>query len=278
MVLSFHPIFEGDENRICAGRLPDESDLLAIRKADIVVLPQGCGRELHEMARQNALHVFPDYDSKFQFPGKIGQIHLFQQMGVPHPETITCNTVDDFTRLSKGTEPPKEFTFPLVFKFNWGGEGDTVFLVNSKADFAEKLASAQRFEKSGQTGFLIQEYISIGNRVLRVVIIGNTFISYWRVREENGAFSVNLRENGIIDKTSDLDLQNKAVHAVKDFCKKTGINLAGFDILFSKELKPDIPLFLEINYFFGRKGLGGSEGFYDLLIKEIKTWIDSIGY
>ena len=62
----------------------------------------------------------------------------------------------------------------------------------------------------------------------------------------------------------------------KDFCKKTGINLAGFDFI----LRPDAPdntlLFLEINYFFGRKGLGGSLHFYDLLTEEIETWLLSL--
>jgi len=33
-------------------------------------------------------------------------------------------------------------------------------------------------------------------------------------------------------------------------------------------------LFLEINYFFGRKGLGGSEAYYKLLQQEIDRWIN----
>jgi len=65
---------------------------------------------------------------------------------------------------------------------------------------------------------------------------------------------------------------------VKDFCRKTGINLAGFDFLFSSEnYYNDEPLFLEINYFFGRKGLGGSEKFYKILNSEIAKWIKSLG-
>lgn len=53
--------------------------------------------------------------------------------------------------------------------------------------------------------------------------------------------------------------------------------MAGFDLLFSSERKNRTPLFLEINYYFGRRGQGGSERFYEILIAEIEKWIDSIG-
>ncbi|MGA8180355.1 MAG: hypothetical protein WB792_09865 [Desulfobacterales bacterium] len=72
-------------------------------------------------------------------------------------------------------------------------------------------------------------------------------------------------------------LQETAMESVKDFCSLTKINLAGFDILFSSETRVNIPLFLEINYYFGRRGLGGSKTFYDLLTQEIMKWIESLG-
>jgi ribosomal protein S6--L-glutamate ligase len=67
-----------------------------------------------------------------------------------------------------------------------------------------------------------------------------------------------------------------AAEQVKAFCSRTGINLAGFDLLFSSRGKSRLPLFLEINYYFGRRGLGGSERFYEILIAEIEKWIDRI--
>ena len=36
------------------------------------------------------------------------------------------------------------------------------------------------------------------------------------------------------------------------------------------------PLFLEINYFFGRSGLGGSEKYYEILTEQIQKWIDKL--
>lgn len=276
MIVSFHPIYEGDINIICAGRLPGDADLSAIKKAACVILPQGCSRELYDMARRNAPHVFPNFDAKFSHPGKIGQIHLFQQNNASHPFTLTFRTREDYGRQIGGRGLPDNLTFPVVFKFNWGGEGDTVFLIPHRDALMEKLAAAGVFEKTGQTGFLIQEYIPAGNRVLRVVVIGNTVVSYWRVSENSNRFCTNLRENGVIDATSDPHLQEEAVCRVRDFCSRTGINLAGFDLLFSTGPSEREPVFLEINYFFGRKGLGGSQRYYDLLTAEIDHWIHSV--
>ncbi len=85
MIVSFHPLFEGDKNIICAGRQPDRKDLAAIRAADAVILSQGCYRSLYEMARENCRHVFPNYDARFEFPGKINQIKLFRRAKVAYP-------------------------------------------------------------------------------------------------------------------------------------------------------------------------------------------------
>jgi ribosomal protein S6--L-glutamate ligase len=112
------------------------------------------------------------------------------------------------------------------------------------------------------------------------VVIGENIISYWRLQENLETFQANLAKGAVIDTDSDPLLQAKAADAVRDFCKKTGINLAGFDFLFSghtkAETEADTPLFLEINYFFGRTGLGGSEKFYELLNREIKKWRDNL--
>jgi ribosomal protein S6--L-glutamate ligase len=32
---------------------------------------------------------------------------------------------------------------------------------------------------------------------------------------------------------------------------------------------------LEINYFFGRRGLGGSDAFYEILKSEIDNWLST---
>jgi ribosomal protein S6--L-glutamate ligase len=140
------------------------------------------------------------------------------------------------------------------------------------------LEKASEFERTGQKGFVIQQYIPNGNRTLRITIIGSRFISYWRVQKNVELFHSNLDKGGMIDPFADPHLQEAAIGVTRDFCRIAGINLAGFDFLFSSRHHPEIPLFLEINYFFGRRGLGGSDEYYRILIEEILLWIRGLGY
>ena len=277
MILSYHPCFEADKNLLCAGREPDADDLAAIKAAHAVILPQGCWQSLYQMAHNNCRHVFPNFDSKFKYAGKIGQIRLFQEKNVPHPKTETHLNVEAFSGRYGGFSAKPVFDFPFVFKFDWGGEGYQVYLIQSASEFKDILQTAAEYEDSGHTGFIIQEYIPSNNRSLRVVVIGQTVISYWRVQNNTRSFCSNLTRGAVIDTHSDPDLQALAVTWVKAFCSRARINLAGFDLLFSSEIKNRTPLFLEINYYFGRRGLGGSERFYEILTAEIKKWIGSIG-
>ena len=60
---------------------------------------------------------------------------------------------------------------------------------------------------------------------------------------------------------------------MEGFCRRAGINVAGLDILFNRQRDQNPPLFLEINYYFGRKGLGGSLRFYDLFEQAANRWL-----
>lgn len=276
MILSFHPLYTGDKNITCAGRQPGPEDLAAIKAADAVVLPQGCYQSLYEMARANCPNVFPHYDARFAYPGKIGQIKMFRKYNIAHPASDIFVNLAEFDRQSGQRSSSDRIEFPLVFKLDWGGEGETVYLVGSPADLDEILQKTATFEKSGQSGFLLQEYIACRNRTLRVVIIGQRVISYWRIQQNDGGFYSNLGQGAVIETESDPELQHKAVALVRQICHKTGINLAGFDVIFSDAADNPDPLLLEINYFFGRKGLGGSEAYYKILLAEIEAWIESI--
>jgi ribosomal protein S6--L-glutamate ligase len=273
-VVSFHPLFTADMDIICAGRLPDASDLHAIRSASAVILPQGCPRQLYEMARANCPNVFPNYDTRFRYVGKIGQIRLFRETATPHPETDIFLSVAEF---SDRFNIEGEWTFPLVFKFDWGGEGDTVSLVHSYNELANQLKHAARYEASGQKGFLLQKYIPTGNRSLRVAVIGDRLISYWRILDKAEQFHANVSKGAKVDSTSHPGLKQVAEAAVAGLCRRVAINLAGFDVIFAQDQVEPRPLLLEINYFFGRTGLGGSEKFYRILRQEIRRWLKGIG-
>ena len=126
MIVSYHPLFEADRNMLCAGRHPDAEDLASIQAASAVILGQGCYQSLYEMARANCPNVFPNYDAKFKYPGKIGQIKLFRELNAKHPSTEIYSNIASFQKRS-GQRPevfPPEY--PIVFKLDWGGGGDTV--------------------------------------------------------------------------------------------------------------------------------------------------------
>ena len=61
MILSYHPVIEGDVNRLCAGREPDAEDLDWMRRAEAIILPQGCRESMYRMAVKHCRHVFPNY-------------------------------------------------------------------------------------------------------------------------------------------------------------------------------------------------------------------------
>jgi ribosomal protein S6--L-glutamate ligase len=276
MIVSFHPCVVADQNILCAGRDPDDSDLAWIKKADAVILPQGCRKTLYEMAAANCPHVFPDYSARFAFPGKIGQASLFQQFHAPFPKTESFSSLDAFNSYGAPSGSIINFDFPFVFKFDWGGESDNVVLINSKDQLAKAFRQAAESEKTGQFGFLIQQYIPSTNRSLRVAVIGQKRIAYWRVQPDKKKFSTGVSKGAIIDKDSDPELRQAGIEMADRLCDHTNINLAGFDIIFS-ESTGNPGYFLEINYFFGRTGLGGSEKFYEMLTDEINAWLMRIG-
>jgi len=278
MILSFHPIIVADKNILCAGRDPGNDELNAIKQADAVILPQGCRQTLFDMAASHCPHVFPDYHAKFRFPDKIGQAGLFTHFDLPCPRTETFTSLDDFFHKTGHPDHVLNFVFPFVFKFDWGGEGDTVIRIDSLTDFDKVLEKTAVCERTGQFGFLIQEFIQTDNRSLRVAVIGQQRISYWRTQPDPNQFGTALSKGAEIDMDSDQAVQDSGIKWVDRLCEKTGINLAGIDLIFPQTSGSADPVFLEINYFFGRKGLGGSEKFYELIQSEVKNWLNVLGF
>ena len=277
MILSFHPNIVAEKNILCAGRLPNDEDRAAICRAEAVILPQGCSEALYRLCRKHCAQVFPNYDARFDYPGKLGQSRLFQETGAAFPETFSFETLSSYHDQYGQNGLGSPLAFPCVFKFDWGGEGEGVFLLKSVEVLGETLQRAQAAEKSGQKGFLLQEYVPCDGRSLRVVVIGDELFSYWRVQQDPSRFLTNLEAGAVIDHEADPELQEAGTAVVSDFCSKTGINLAGLDLLFPENDKEASPFFLEINYFFGRRGLGGSLKYYDLVDRAVMGWLNTFG-
>lgn len=271
-ILSYHLLLETGWNRTFQGGNLTEEDEAALSRACGVILPQGCNEDIYRSVKNICPTVFPDYDARFAYPGKTGQAALFKAHGLPSPRSFAYQTMAELPDLA---EIP--LAFPFVFKSAWGGEGSRVFPVFSIDGLTECLKLARGWERAGQPGLVIQEYIETGGRSLRVVVIGNDFYSYWRVQPERNGFYSNLARGAVIDYEYRLDLQEEAVAAARKLVKLTGINLAGIDFLFASKDHNPSPLFLEINYAFRSRGLGGSDRYLELLVKGVKGWIDGLG-
>ena len=266
MILSYHPICTGDINRLYTNQPPTGEEMALMKQASAIILPQGVRSLFYHTAKENCAHVFPNYDARFTYPGKIGQARLFEAYDLPHPQTVLFESARPFTQLL--------ISFPMVLKYDWGGEGQTVFLISDEDTLEKEIGRIRQFEKNGESfPFLLQPYIPHNSRTLRCVVIYDNITSYWRVSSPE-KFGTAISDGAVLDKTSDMPLQEKGIELVKKACAATGINLAGFDLLFPED--GSIPVFLEINYYFGRNGLGGADVYYTLLTQAITKWLRSL--
>ena len=268
-VLSMHPIIEGDTFYWDRG-VWDKNLFNAIKNASAIILPQTVERDMYWLCNELCPQVFPNYDLRFQWEGKMGDTCAFWAYGLKHPHTLVFPRVETLRGEHYNMEHtvPELPPYPFVMKGAHAGEGKQVWLINNKEELETKLQVLLRYELHGSSGFVIQEYLASLERDLRVVVIGNQVFSYWRKAQ---AFLHNVTQGGEIDAASDPELQEVGREKVKQFCRRSGINLAAFDLVFpGGEVEP---FFLEINYTFGRNGLGGSEKFYSLMRHEVDVWL-----
>ncbi|MBW2023415.1 MAG: hypothetical protein JRI51_11280 [Deltaproteobacteria bacterium] len=132
-------------------------------------------------------------------------------------------------------------------------------------------------ERSGNCGFITQDFVPCGARALRVVKIGGKVFSYWKISPDPKQVIATISHGARIDHNLSAPLQEKGKREAKDFCEKAQIDLAAIDLIFPEECSEPRPLFLEINYYFGRRGLGGSERYYEILFEEVGKWLEERG-
>lgn len=191
MIASLHPCIVKDINILCAGRPLQEREKQRLRKAQAVILPQGIRADVYQECRRLVPHVFPNYDLRFSFEGKVGDAYLFEYFQVPHPRTLAFRDRGEFFRLYGEPELLIGILgdFPWVLKGDRGGEGEFVFPISSVSELQEKLRLL-----SG--GFVLQEVIDHGGRDLRVVVLYDRFWAYWRVQPDPRIFWTNLSRGG----------------------------------------------------------------------------------
>ncbi len=276
MLLSFHPCFDTDVQIILGDRRLDSTIRKSIQQATAIILPQACTQDLYNICANSTAHMFPNYYARIKYPGKIGQSHMFRELDLPHPETFSWEMVGEFKNAHPDLKTLTPET-PFLIKEDRRHEAEGVFLIENEKALNEALDNLAIRERSGLKGFVTQEYIPCGGNVLRTVVIGKRIITYWKRPGKPGQEITTISTGAIIDHDWQPDFQEKGKVQALLLSHKTGINLAAIDFVFSLAAKDPKPLFLEINYYFGRRGLGGTENYYRLLYEAIQGWLEEVG-
>ena len=276
MVLSFHPRVKGDVNlRLTLNQLFSNNETGLIASARATVVTQSIKAHQYTYCQRHCPHIFPNYTYRFGFEGKYGNIQLFRKFLAPHPKTVCYESVEYFKERHFENEEPL-MPYPFVLKGDRGGGGWAVFLIENEYDLITRLEVLADEYLHPTKRFIGQAYVPHGGRDLRVVVIGKTTRAYWRCQHKPGEFRNNVGRGAVIDYEIDPELRDEGVRCVEHFCSKSGINLAAFDVLFDRSQQIPRPLLSEINFLFGRKGLGGSLRFYDILNRAVKQWLEEL--
>ena len=263
--LSMNQLVSLEENLPNLAPVEDPEVARLIRSARGVVLPRGVTEKRYRKITAMARDWFPNLDGRYTYRGKTKQSLLFRRLKVRHPTTIVYPDPQKLMDAEKGMLP---LEYPFVLKGDLGGGGSAVFPVSSRSDLLDGLNRLP-----SESPLLIQQWVKHGGMDLRVVVVGARTASYFRVG--GGNFYNNACRGGRIHPEIFPELQQSGLAAVASFCRLTGINLAGFDLMF-----PDSgpPVFIEINYNFGRKGLGGRPGFRELFREAVELWKQGEAY
>jgi len=272
MILSFHPCFTADHQIILGDRPLNEADRQLIRGAQAVILPQGRFDRIFHECMAAGVPVFPDYGMRRAYPGKVGQSRLFEAFQLPHPRTFRWRSVD---RFRKAARTPHEF--PFVVKDDESHEAEGVFVVNDSKSLEEALGFLNLKEGVKNNGFITQAFVPSEGNVLRSVILGEQIVTYWKRPAKPGQVVTTISKGARIDHDWKPALREKGRAQARVLARRTGINLAAVDFVFDFSKNNSEPLFLEINYFFGRRGLGGMDAYYRMLFKAIQDWLRGKG-
>jgi ribosomal protein S6--L-glutamate ligase len=237
---------------------PEVQELLF--RAAGVLLPNYVAPWRYRTIVRHCRSWFPRLDAQFNYCGKTRQTVLFRAMEVRQAESRVFECPE--TLLTQVRETGIPWDFPFVLKGDMGGGGSSVFPIRSVSDLLRDLQGLPTDKP-----LLIQKWVEHGGMDLRVVVYGARALSYFRIGD--GRFYNNICRGGRIDHRIHPDLQARGVEAVRRFCLRAEIDVAGFDLMF-----PDSgePVFVEINFHFGRKGLGGTKGHRRYIEEAVWEW------
>lgn len=270
MILSFHPCFTADHQIILGDRSLNEADRRLIRSAHAVILPQGRADGVFHACQNAGAPMFPNYEMRHAYPGKVGQSRLFHAFQLPHPRTFRWRRVELFKKV------PTPHEFPFVVKDDGSHEAEGVFVVTGPKSLKAALDFLALKEGGENNGFVTQDFVDSGGNVLRSVIMGEQILTYWKRPVKPGQVITTISRGARIDPDWQPALQEKGKVQAQVLARRTGIDLAAVDFVFPLSKEDPGPLFLEINYYFGRRGLGGMDAYYRLLFRAIQGWLKGI--
>ena len=191
------------------------------------------------------------------------------------PKTMQWDSIDHFIEALNNVFPHE---FPFLIKEDRRHEAEGIHIIRDDRDIDVSLNKISKRYNLKTTRFISQDFIYAKGNALRVVIMEDSYISYWK-RAANPGQEISTISNGaIVDKKWEPQLQEKGIKMAKLLSEKTGINLAAVDFIFDLNKSDPDPLLLEINYSFGRTGLGGTINYYKLLFKVLTKWMEKNGF
>jgi len=235
-----------------------------LRNAAGVLMPKYFSPIRYRQVAELAPNHFPRLGPRYLYRGKASQIRLFQELDLPHPQTVVYDNPTQALRACHRTGLPFS---PCVLKGDRGGGGSAVFPIHTWADFEGCIQQLPPAEP-----VLLQEFVNHEGMDLRVVIVGQMTKSYFRVG--NGNFYNNVAQGGRIEHDLYPQKQLLGRQMARSLCSDAGIDVAGLDLMFPAHKSP---LFIEINFLFGRKGIGGRLGYDRLFRQAVQEWINTSG-
>jgi ribosomal protein S6--L-glutamate ligase len=163
---------------------------------------------------------------------------------------------------------------PFFLKTDKGHEGEGVFVVTNRKNLETALA---RLEKAGSDAFISQKMIPCEGTAVRAVVLHKQIMAYWKRPGRDDEAIASISRGSRVDKKWKPKLLAQARSRARCICEVTRINLAAFDFVFNLSHPDPQPFILEINYYFGRKVLGGSLRYYRLLLKAVQEWLNEKG-
>jgi ribosomal protein S6--L-glutamate ligase len=259
--VSFYPQAPMEENLSVFQSLDSPEVRKLLTGAAGVVIPRYILPSRYETIIKLAKHWFPRLKAKHAYAGKTLQIRLFRELNIRHPESLLFENSAELLSYFNVEGAPWEY--PLVLKGDLGGGGSGVFPIYCREDVSRHIGKIP-----SEQPILLQRWVEHGGKDLRVVTYGqDVAVSYFRVG--GGQFYNNVCRGGRMDHDGWPEQQAKGIEASRALCRRAGIDIAGFDLMFPDDGEP---VFVEINFNFGRKGLGGMAGHRKYELEAVMKW------